>query len=60
LKNKIIGLLLQIKGISSFFYLGLNLQTISWIDSPYGYGEVLQTGYVDTALLLKEYRVFER
>jgi hypothetical protein len=26
------------------------------IDSPYGYGEVLQTGYVDTALLLNKYR----
>lgn len=25
------------------------------IDSPYGYGEVLQTGYVDTALLLNKY-----
>lgn len=28
------------------------------IDSPYGYGEVLQTGYVDTALLLSEYRAY--
>lgn len=28
------------------------------IDSPYGYGEVLQTGYVDTALLLKKYREY--
>lgn len=28
------------------------------IDSPYGYGEVLQTGYVDTALLLKKYKEF--
>ncbi|NDP25930.1 MAG: FAD-binding oxidoreductase [Flavobacterium sp.] len=26
------------------------------IDSPFGYGEVLQTGYVDTALLLKKYK----
>jgi glycine oxidase len=26
------------------------------IDSPYDYGEVLQTGYVDTALLLNKYR----
>lgn len=26
------------------------------IDSPYGYGEVLHTGYVDTALLLDRYR----
>ena len=28
------------------------------IDSPFGYGEVLQTGYVDTALLLSSYKDF--
>jgi glycine oxidase len=28
------------------------------IDSPYGYGEVLHTGYVDTALLLNKYREY--
>ncbi|MDI6031916.1 FAD-dependent oxidoreductase [Flavobacterium sp. LB2P84] len=28
------------------------------IDSPYGYGEVLQTGHVDTALLLNKYREY--
>jgi glycine/D-amino acid oxidase-like deaminating enzyme len=28
------------------------------IDSPYGYGEVLQTGYVDTALLIEKYRTY--
>jgi glycine/D-amino acid oxidase-like deaminating enzyme len=28
------------------------------IDSPYGYGEVLQTGYVDTALLLEKYKEY--
>ncbi|MFV8440786.1 NAD(P)/FAD-dependent oxidoreductase [Flavobacterium sp. LB2P44] len=28
------------------------------IDSPYGYGQVLQTGYVDTALLLDKYREY--
>lgn len=28
------------------------------IDSPFGYGEVLQTGYADTALLLLKYREF--
>lgn len=28
------------------------------IDSPYGYGEVLQTGYVDTALLIEKYRAY--
>lgn len=26
------------------------------IDAPFGYGEVLQTGYVDTALLINKYR----
>jgi glycine oxidase len=28
------------------------------IDSPYGYGEVLQTGYVDTAMLFNKYREY--
>lgn len=28
------------------------------IDSPFGYGEVLQTGYVDTALLLDKYKEY--
>ena len=28
------------------------------IDSPFGYGEVLQTGYVDTALLLEKYKSY--
>ena len=28
------------------------------IDSPFGYGEVLQTGYVDTSFLLKKYREY--
>ena len=28
------------------------------IDSPHGYGEVLQTGYVDTALLLAKYKEY--
>jgi glycine/D-amino acid oxidase-like deaminating enzyme len=28
------------------------------IDSPYGYGQVLQTGYVDTALLLDRYKEY--
>ncbi len=30
----------------------------SGIDSPYGYGEVLHTGYVDTALLLDKYKEY--
>lgn len=28
------------------------------IDSPYGYGEVLQTGYVNTALLIEKYKEY--
>lgn len=28
------------------------------IDSPYGYGEVLNTGYVDTSLLVEKYKDF--
>jgi glycine/D-amino acid oxidase-like deaminating enzyme len=28
------------------------------INSPFGYGEVLQTGYVDTALLLTKYKIY--
>lgn len=28
------------------------------IDSPFGYGEVLQTGYINTALLLNKYREY--
>ena len=28
------------------------------IDSPFGYGEVLQTGYIDTALLLTRYKEY--
>jgi glycine oxidase len=30
----------------------------SSIDSPFGYGEVLQTGYADTALLLNKYKEY--
>ncbi len=28
------------------------------IDSPFGYGEVLQTGYVDTTVLLEQYQLY--
>jgi glycine/D-amino acid oxidase-like deaminating enzyme len=39
-------------------YLSTRLITKKYqtIDSPFGYGEVLQTGYVDTALLLERYK----
>lgn len=41
-------------------YLSTNLisRKYSAIDSPFGYGEVLQTGYVDTALLLNKYKEY--
>lgn len=41
-------------------YLSTNLisRKYSAIDSPFGYGEVLQTGYVDTALLLIKYKEY--
>jgi glycine oxidase len=39
-------------------FLHPSVRTLSFdgISAPFGYGEVLDTGYVDTALLLKEYR----
>ena len=41
-------------------FLSTNIITtkFSGIDSPYNYGEVLHTGYVDTALLLEKYREY--
>ena len=46
------------KALAPFLSLDLIAKQYLGIDSPYGYGEVLQTGYVDTALLLKEYRAY--
>jgi hypothetical protein len=42
------------------FYLSPNIITKSFqnIPSPFGYGEVLQTGFVDTNMLLNEYHHF--
>jgi glycine oxidase len=39
-------------------YLSTNLISKKYksIDSPFGYGEVLQTGYVDTSLLVENYK----
>ena len=39
-------------------FLSTTLQFIKYngIDAPFGYGEVLKTGYVDTSLLLEHYR----
>jgi len=45
-------------GLAPFLSSSLIFKTFEGIDSPFGYGEVLQTGYVDTALLLSEYHNF--
>jgi len=44
--------------LASFLSTHLISKKYSFIDSPFGYGEVLQTGYVDTALLLTLYREY--
>lgn len=45
-------------GLAPFLSTELISKKYVGIDSPYGYGEVLQTGYVDTALLLNKYREY--
>jgi glycine/D-amino acid oxidase-like deaminating enzyme len=44
------------KTLTPFLSTNLISRKYSAIDSPFGYGEVLQTGYVDTALLVNLYR----
>jgi glycine/D-amino acid oxidase-like deaminating enzyme len=44
--------------LAPFLSLELISKKYPGIDSPYGYGEVLHTGYVDTALLLNKYREY--
>ena len=44
--------------LAPFLSTNLISKKYSSIDSPFGYGEVLQTGYVDTALLLLKYKEF--
>ena len=44
--------------LAPFLSTNLISRKYSSIDSPFGYGEVLQTGYVDTALLLNLYRAY--
>ena len=41
-------------------FLSTDLVTKKWdaIDSPYNFGEVLHSGYLDTALLLEEYKKY--
>jgi len=42
--------------LAPFLSTDLITKKYSGIDSPYNYGEVLQTGYIDTAVLLEIYR----
>ncbi len=44
--------------LTPFLSTQLIFKKYASIDSPFGYGEVLQTGYVDTALLLRLYREY--
>ena len=43
-------------GLSPFLSTKLINKKYNCIDSPYDYGEVMQTGYVDVALLLEKYK----
>ena len=44
--------------LAPFLSLELITKKYAGIDSPYNYGEVLETGHVDTALLLEKYRAY--
>lgn len=44
--------------ISPFLHPALNFSIFKNIDSPYGFGKVLQTGFVNTSLLIDNYTVF--
>ena len=44
--------------LSTFLSTVLRLEKFRGIDSPYDFGEVKATGYIDVALLLKSYRSF--
>lgn len=46
------------KSLAPFLSTSLCFKKYEGIDSPFGYGEVLQTGYVDTALLLSRYQEY--
>lgn len=43
-----------------FMSTALRFETLPHIASPFGYGEVLQTGFVDTRLLIQAYKAFLR
>ncbi|WP_418262141.1 NAD(P)/FAD-dependent oxidoreductase [Flavobacterium faecale] len=44
--------------LASFLSLDLVTKKYSGINSPYDYGEVLRTGFVDTAILVSSYRAY--
>lgn len=44
--------------LSPFLSSNIVHKKFSAIDSPFGYGEVLHTGYVDTVILLNSYHLF--
>ncbi len=46
------------ENLAPFLSTNLISKKYSSIDSPFGYGEVFQTGYVDTALLLRKYKEY--
>jgi glycine oxidase len=46
--------------LAPFLSTTLQFAKFDGIDAPFGYGEVLHTGYVDTALLLEHYRGYLR
>lgn len=46
------------QNLAPFLSLDLIQKKYAGIDSPFGYGQVLQTGYVDTAMLLEKYNSY--
>ena len=47
-------------GLSEFLSTDLISKKYNGIDSPFGFGEVMQTGYVETSLLLRKYHDYLR
>lgn len=43
------------KGLEPFLSTNLIYKNVNGIDAPFGYGEVLQTGYVDTSFFLESF-----
>ena len=46
------------KGLEPFLSTNLIYKNVNGIDAPFGYGEVLQTGYVNTSFLLDAFCAF--